>query len=219
MIYDMLQKSSPVQSSPVLRYKGFTLSELLVTLGILGLVATYTIPKVLTAQADKANITILKETWSSLASVVYEGTITGEMSAQGVTPYLMKRLNAVKQCPNGVFADGCMTQAMKDHYDIYNSGCCGGSFYGYPGVILSNGVMIWWVDKCCSGIGGDVSHKFLFDIDANAASPPNEFPKDLISGYANYGSAMIEDYWGTQTIQPGQIRSGAPDWDNYIFEK
>jgi hypothetical protein len=43
--------------------------------------------------------------------------------------------------------------------------------------------------------------------------------KDLFSGYANYGDTVTNDYWGTRVIQPGQIRSSAPGWDNYIFEK
>ncbi|MEB3286156.1 MAG: prepilin-type N-terminal cleavage/methylation domain-containing protein [Vampirovibrionales bacterium] len=44
-----------------MKLKGFTLAELLIALAILGVIATFTIPKVLTAQANSKNNAIAKE--------------------------------------------------------------------------------------------------------------------------------------------------------------
>lgn len=46
--------------------KGFTLSELLIALAILGLIATFTIPKVLTSVGEKGNLSVAKEAMASI---------------------------------------------------------------------------------------------------------------------------------------------------------
>lgn len=55
----------------------FTLSELLISLAILGLIATFTIPKVLVAVSDQKQQAALKESISALNSVLYEGVTSG----------------------------------------------------------------------------------------------------------------------------------------------
>ena len=46
--------------------KAFTLAEVLITLGIIGVVAAMTIPTLINAQQEKATITKLKKTYSVL---------------------------------------------------------------------------------------------------------------------------------------------------------
>lgn len=48
-------------------YKGFTLSEVLITLGIIGIVAALTIPTLISKYREKATITKVKESYSMLA--------------------------------------------------------------------------------------------------------------------------------------------------------
>jgi prepilin-type N-terminal cleavage/methylation domain-containing protein len=63
--------------------KGFTLSELLIALAILGLIATFTIPKVLTSVGEKGNLNVAKEVLSSITSA-YD-VIRSESNGYGAT--------------------------------------------------------------------------------------------------------------------------------------
>lgn len=47
--------------------KGFTLAEVLITLGIIGVVAAITIPTLMQNSQDKEKITALKKTYSTLS--------------------------------------------------------------------------------------------------------------------------------------------------------
>lgn len=48
-------------------YKGFTLAEVLITLGIIGIVAALTIPTLISKYQERVTITRLKESYSMLA--------------------------------------------------------------------------------------------------------------------------------------------------------
>ena len=72
--------------------KGFTLAELLVALTILGVIATFTIPKVLTSQQEAKNKSIAKEA-ASMVSGAYEAykqqnTATANTTFAQLTPYM-----------------------------------------------------------------------------------------------------------------------------------
>src|SRR5262249_44303219 len=72
--------------------KGFTLAELLIALVILGVIATFTIPKVLVAQQDQKYDAIAKETAAMISGAyqVYQqnNTVTSTTSFQDMTPYM-----------------------------------------------------------------------------------------------------------------------------------
>ena len=72
--------------------KGFTLAELLIALVILGVIATFTIPKVLVAQQNAQKIAIAKEAASIISSAYtaykVNHTPDGNMQATDLTPYM-----------------------------------------------------------------------------------------------------------------------------------
>lgn len=74
------------------RKYGFTLAELLIALAILGVIATFTIPKVLQAQQNNAYKTIGKEAAATLAQAHQLAALNGKLSAtmknSDLTPYL-----------------------------------------------------------------------------------------------------------------------------------
>lgn len=77
---------------PNLKISGFTLAELLIALAILGVIATFTIPKVLQSQkSDKLNA-MTKEAASTVASAFQslkaKGNMDGSTSSVHLEPYL-----------------------------------------------------------------------------------------------------------------------------------
>jgi len=60
---------------------GFTLAELLIALAILGIIATFTIPKILSAQAEQKKRAILKECYATVTSLFIEGRRSGDIPA------------------------------------------------------------------------------------------------------------------------------------------
>jgi prepilin-type N-terminal cleavage/methylation domain-containing protein len=62
---------------------GFTLAELLIALGILGVIATFAIPKILVAQQDTKRKAVLKETMAALQNMIWEGVQTDHIPCSG----------------------------------------------------------------------------------------------------------------------------------------
>jgi prepilin-type N-terminal cleavage/methylation domain-containing protein len=71
---------------------GFTLAELLIALSILGVIATFTIPKVLQAQQDSKASAIAKETVAavseSLQAYKLKNSLSSTISMGDLTPFL-----------------------------------------------------------------------------------------------------------------------------------
>ena len=74
------------------RSSGFTLSELLIALGILGVIATFTIPKILSAQSSAQNIAVTKEAAAMVAGALQayqvSGSVTTSTEMKDLTPYM-----------------------------------------------------------------------------------------------------------------------------------
>lgn len=72
--------------------QGFTLAELLISLAILGMIATFTIPKILSSQQNSSYNAIAKEDASAIAaayqSYVYNNGASSAISLSSLTPYL-----------------------------------------------------------------------------------------------------------------------------------
>ena len=64
----------------VMSKSGFTLSELLIALAILGLIATFTIPKVLNSTDTASKQAVFKETLGMLSEIQYEAVQTGQFN-------------------------------------------------------------------------------------------------------------------------------------------
>lgn len=72
--------------------KGFTLAELLIALAILGVIATFTIPKILTAQTNGKYNAIAKESMGMVSGAFEQAQQAGTLSAttkpSDLTPYM-----------------------------------------------------------------------------------------------------------------------------------
>lgn len=77
---------------PRTRFTGFTLAELLTSLAILGVIATFTIPKILMAQTNAQSNARAKEMAAMIAGAYQQaqlaGIVTGSTKPTDLTPYM-----------------------------------------------------------------------------------------------------------------------------------
>lgn len=169
-----------------IRLKGFTLAELLISLLILGEIATFTIPKILSAQQNGSKKAIIKETVATLNNVLYLGVQLGEISDTNPDSYILGKINAVKLCLNNVVADACASQPLPHP-----------AFSAYKGAVLHNGALI-----TVSNNGYMVGYEEVL-IDWNGASAPNTINDDQF--------VMLIIYNNPSIGQSGRLKNH-PDW-------
>ncbi|MGE0199649.1 MAG: type II secretion system protein [Candidatus Melainabacteria bacterium] len=75
--------------------KGFTLAELLIALAILGVIATFTIPKVLQASGEGQNTSIAKETISMVSGAFSAYQLSNPIATTTTTANLTTNMNYV----------------------------------------------------------------------------------------------------------------------------
>lgn len=173
----------------------FTLAEVLITLGIVGIVAAMTIPTLMQKQFEKQAVSKLRETQSILAqSIRMAEEENGDVSGWGVD--VQSSASAIKIAENikpylklahdcGISDENhiCVTS---QGYKLLNGSEQGRfGFYGertecYK-ILLANGSAIWWR----GGMDGG-QRNITFWIDINGKSLPNTYGKDLfVFSYEN----------------------------------
>lgn len=189
--------------------KAFTLAEILITLAIIGVVSSITMP-VLISNIETIN---LKSAWkkayseisSAYASLVQDngGSLKGVYNLSTFSNAFKSKLNYTKYCPVGSAAD-CIPN-LNDYYLLNGTknvtGGCGIALIIHPQNIntwavikLANGSTVFifhWVRNC------DASDAYISNacnltwtsiaVDVNGESKPNVLGKDLniIMTYAN----------------------------------
>jgi prepilin-type N-terminal cleavage/methylation domain-containing protein len=88
--------------------RGFTLSELLVSLSVLGLIAAFAIPSILAGVANNSKKALLKEAFNFISNGIREGVDMGQLRTTNDLTYFQSKLNATKVCTNAT-AQGCWT--------------------------------------------------------------------------------------------------------------
>jgi prepilin-type N-terminal cleavage/methylation domain-containing protein len=145
--------------------KGFTLAELLIALAILGEIATFTIPKILSSQQNSQRIAVFKETIGALSEITYYGYLQGDLTTSNVTSYYASKLNTVKICSTNSFTQGCWSHPGGDTE---------------PGFVLHNGATLTGFNN--TGPGNGIS------MDWNGAAGPNIEGQDIIQLQICFGS-------------------------------
>ncbi|HEY9745108.1 MAG TPA: type II secretion system protein [Oculatellaceae cyanobacterium] len=140
----------------------FTLAELLIALSILGVIATFTVPKVLVSQQENKRKTVLLETISAINEVGYIGYLKGEIVSGRNGSYMLEHLNAIKICDDAL-ADGCFDQPATEADWERNE----------AGVILHNGATI-------AGFNDNAGVQNGMLIDWNGKDPPNQAGEDQL---------------------------------------
>lgn len=206
-------------------FSAFTLAEVLITIGIIGVVAALTLPGVIENVQEKILINQLKVAYNRVNTAVQMateeyGTIDtwGETSAERIQKFkeiMPEYLKIVKMCPKGV--KGCQpdgylgctgkTQANSGAQTLWTS---------TNSMVLENGMILIFPDDdgnydCSKNIktySYDVSKKeefwlwtcFGINIDINGLKKPNR---------------TSEDYFGFYVVQDGIVPKGTQGTDGW----
>ena len=182
--------------------KGFTLAEVLITLGIIGVVAALSIPTLVNFFQDKANEVAFKKMYSNLSNAIKEVTQeNGGLAYQCFYVYptisakdtecktfydsVLNKMGASKECKNGV-SSGCQPQyknmdtVLSDGGETYATDCAtsrGSHVSTKTSYILPDGSMIlsYYSTSYLSGFYNSP----LFIIDTNGFKRPNKWGYDV----------------------------------------
>jgi prepilin-type N-terminal cleavage/methylation domain-containing protein len=147
--------------------KGVTLSEVIIAMGVLSIIATFNIVK-LNAQVEKSlNKARFRELLSVMQQIQYEGW--QDRSIVNTVQFLnavRNKLQVAKFCPNSSATEGCWQTGMRSN----------GGYENRPGLILHSGAYIY-------GFAGTVLNQAtdVILIDINGPKPPNVFGEDTIT--------------------------------------
>ena len=147
-----------------MRNKAFTLSELLIALAILGLIAAFTIPKVLHSTNDTVRSSIFKEILAVVERVGYEAYSLGEANYNRFDWY-NEHIAAVKVCDTQSTTQNCTTSSMVGNTT-------------QRALVFHNGAVLYGMSTlgCCQTFSqGDGWY-----LDYNGPKPPNTIGEDVL---------------------------------------
>ena len=174
--------------------KAFTLTELLVSMAILGLIATLTLPHMFMSVDRAKKRAVFKEAYQALAHATHAAMMDSETTSQ-----MIRRLNPTKICQTNALSEGCTQYSL-------------GVEVNEPGVVLSTGVTIFGLASPADDSNGivigleDFPKKEYFFIIVNQGETSHTHPNAALAG---------SDFWmgypmvvppGDVTIRPGEIK-------------
>ncbi len=175
----------------LLNYKkiGFTLAEILITLGIIGIIAAMTLPSLINKINDTKNSTILKEDFAILQQMmlmandkgaignIAKGNDLNEMKKWFET-YFMPNIKTTNVCYNEW---GCWSKDVKESTGRrYTSNiACGFLSISF---VLNNGSFVCMDDNGGSLYGvNNANGTILLLVDVNGEKQPNTIGKDIFA--------------------------------------
>jgi len=182
-------RPSVLQRKQAARVHGFTLSELLIALALLGLIATFTIPKVV-QNILKTNYTaIYKEAYSSFSHLTSDATTEGLRfnSNSDFYSWLTSRLDIDRACPTNTLTEGCRTTTTASNWET-------GS-----GFKLKNASVVMMEMNLT-----DSRPWFTLRIDVNGDLGPNLGGDDIFMAGCNTTTAPLAFAGLTNAVKPGQ---------------
>ena len=189
--------SVPNKQTPS-RKSGFSIAELLISVMILGEIATFTIPKILIAQQNQRKIAVFKESLATISVAVYN-TCQFPDTYSGMSIYnaVSSQINTVKLCPNNALTEGCSpTSSLGDNTE--------------GGFVLHNGASL-------GGLQGTTNTTDNSLLDWNGLDGPNIAGDDQIRLSINYGSASLYNGVRRCTIGPDMFVATSVSLYNTIY--
>lgn len=176
--------------------RAFTLAEVLITLVIIGVIAAFTIPIFIQGQQERATVTALKKTYTTLStafSLAVEANGPPRTWDLKVYPddfgkiinIIKPYLSITKDCSDGT--KGCFPAGVT--YKFLGSAMGGEAIYDNnttaPRLILADGtLLLGWVDSadCKFSFGDSIGLQNIcgvYQVDINGFKGPNQHGKDL----------------------------------------
>lgn len=157
---------------------GFTLSEVLITLGIIGVVAAITLPNIITNLQKKVTVTRLKHAYSVLHQAVEQSeTVNGEITNwdfedKWFEKYMMPHIKGIKK--QKFSKNGTLGITYKELSGKPETGLAlmRGLYENTNIYTLANGTQIITQDKSSGAV-----------VDINGYAKPNQFGRDLFYFY------------------------------------
>ena len=160
---------------------GFTLAEVLITLGIIGVVAAMTMPSLIANHREKETVVRLKKAYSTLSNA-YIGVLNeyGDPSTWDVESWddvalmFSKYMKNVKICKLG--AKGCF--ASVDRKDLLNNTV--DNIGGSAAIVINDGTIVGFDSQVEieEALNGDF---FQFEVDINGDKLPNRWGVDTFT--------------------------------------
>lgn len=190
----------------MIKNKGFTLAEVLITLAIIGIVAAMTIPTLISDYQDRVNVTKMKKMFSALTNayglyLTEQGPIgrleKTEDDAIKAFEVFKPYLKVARDCGTDNGEDCVYSGSYKlrngDDKDSEGTPWLPYTDSMYYKVILADGASIWF-----RGSGSD---KFDIDIfyDVNGKNGPNQWGHDLFEFMVKDETVYPNGIPGTQT--------------------
>ena len=176
------QIASPLSLKPTRsRTFGFTLSEILITLGILGVVAAFTIPSLMRKTQDMEYKSAAKKAFSVSAQVVTQmraengGNLDNYFATtDSFKPVFMTYFKVLKDCGNN---DGCVATTTSSN--IYSSlhGDKGNTTMGGEGQFVTSDGMFFNIQNIGNNVAG-----ICIIVDVNGyEKKPNKYGQDTFA--------------------------------------
>lgn len=170
--------------------KGFTLAEVLITLGIIGIVAAITLPNLIQSSFEKRTVSILRETQSILSQAIRmaeeeNGDVSGWGFKGGMDPNESQTIMNYLKPHMKIAVDCGFTNKKRCIPDAKYKFLNGGYWDNYTttkmhyAIKLLNDSSIWIRSADNIDIAADTYITFFIDI--NGPSLPNTIGKDLFT--------------------------------------
>lgn len=211
------------------KYQAFTLAEVLITLGIIGVVAAITIPVILNNVSNQEIVSKYKEDFSIFNQAAKSlnndngGVMENTLGSSNVTALtnLSKYIQFSKTCSTNPYTEGCADYVGNNASNLKmldNTAFSWSTlFSAYPGAVMQNGtiMIVQNLDTTCkaSFIGTNVGVCSIVTFDVNGAKSPNIFGRDIfrvhITADGVYPWGSINDRGVTNPAVYGCKESGA----------
>lgn len=165
--------------------KGFTLAEVLLTLLIIGVVASLVVPNLINDSKQAEYITAWKKTYAELDQITRQivmdngGTMVGASNSTSTLRNLYgEHLSYIKTCNAGFSYGNCWTEKIH-----WLDGSVYSSMVDRPAAVLNNGValLFYWNDTSCTGNhwAGGLKDCGTIVADTNGIKAPNKIGADI----------------------------------------
>ena len=217
----MVRNATNVAMPPTKVKFAFTLAEVLITLGIIGIVAAITIPTLSQKLYEKRTVTQLRAVQSILAQAIKaaeaeDGEVEGwglkqdssKEDAELIAEKLLKHMKVAHDCGTEPDTNGFCFPNITYTYLNGNKTPNYASQDNYYKIILNNGASIF-MQSYADNTDNDEGY-INFNVDINGPKPPNTVGKDLFD--FNYSKGSVRPNGATGSAGDGNCDKGKSGW-------